>query len=149
MSIQNPNCLVNLSHKFGVAPELTFDLIKKAADMGLNVKGICFHCGSQNQNALKYIEALEYCRDICRKAALHGIGIEIIDIGGGFPDRLPGAGHAAGRILRPDHRISRTIFFKLPYHRRTWKGPVWAVHDLGFPRDRPIDAQRGLVVLLR
>ena len=85
MSIQNPNCLVNLSHKFGVAPELTFDLIRKAADLGLTVKGICFHCGSQNQNALKYIEALEYCRDICRKAALRGIHIEIIDIGGGFP----------------------------------------------------------------
>jgi ornithine decarboxylase len=85
LSIQNPNCLVNLSHKFGVAPELAFDLIRKTAEAGLNVKGICFHCGSQNQNALKYLEALEYCRDICRKAALRRIPIEIIDIGGGFP----------------------------------------------------------------
>jgi ornithine decarboxylase len=85
MSIQNPNCLVNLSHKFGIAPERAFDLIQKTAKAGLCVKGICFHCGSQNQNSLKYIEALEYCRDICRKAALKGIGIEIIDIGGGFP----------------------------------------------------------------
>jgi ornithine decarboxylase len=85
MSIQNPNCLVNLSHKFGIAPELTFDLIEKTAKLGLSVKGICFHCGSQNQNSLKYIEALEYCRDICRKAALRGITIEVIDIGGGFP----------------------------------------------------------------
>jgi ornithine decarboxylase len=85
MSIQNPNCLVNLSHKFGVAPELTFDLIRKGADMGIRIKGICFHCGSQNQNSLKYIEALEYCRDICKKAALRGIKIEVIDIGGGFP----------------------------------------------------------------
>ena len=85
MSIQNPAALVNLSHKFGVAPELTFGLIQKAAALGLDVKGICFHCGSQNQNSLKYIEALEYCRDICRKAALKGIRIEIIDIGGGFP----------------------------------------------------------------
>jgi ornithine decarboxylase len=85
MSIQNPNCLVNLSHKFGIAPELTWDLIEKAAGLGLSIKGICFHCGSQNQNSLKYIEALEYCRDICRKAALKGISIEVIDIGGGFP----------------------------------------------------------------
>lgn len=85
MSIQNPNCLVNLSHKFGIAPELTFDLIEKTAKLGLRVKGICFHCGSQNQNSLKYIEALEYCRDICRKAALKRIPIEVIDIGGGFP----------------------------------------------------------------
>ncbi|MBN2187804.1 MAG: type III PLP-dependent enzyme [Chitinispirillaceae bacterium] len=85
LSIQNPNCLVNLSHKFGIAPELAFDLIKKTAALGLTIKGICFHCGSQNQNALKYIEALEYCRDICRKAALKGIAIDTIDIGGGFP----------------------------------------------------------------
>ena len=35
MSIQNPGCLVNLSHKFGVAPERTWDLIRKAHDMGL------------------------------------------------------------------------------------------------------------------
>lgn len=85
MSIQNPACLVNLSHKFGVAPEHTFDLIKKTAKLGLRIHGICFHCGSQNQNSLKYIEALEYCRDICRKAALNGIAISVIDIGGGFP----------------------------------------------------------------
>lgn len=85
MSIQNPGCLVNLSHKFGVAPERTWDLIRKAHELGLNVAGISFHAGSQNESPLKYIEALEYCRDICAKAALKGIDIEIIDIGGGFP----------------------------------------------------------------
>jgi len=85
MSIQNPGCLVNLSQKFGVTPEKTFDLIKKAHGMGLRVFGISFHAGSQNENPLKYIEALEYCKDICGKAALAGINIEVIDIGGGFP----------------------------------------------------------------
>lgn len=85
MSIQNPGCPVNLSHKFGVAPEKTWKLIRKAHKMGLSVAGISFHAGSQNENALKYIEALEYCRDIYRKAALRGIHFEMIDIGGGFP----------------------------------------------------------------
>ena len=85
MSIQNPGCLVNLSQKFGVVPTQTFPLIAKAHAMGLTVKGISFHVGSQNENQLKYVEALEYCRDICRKAALSGIVLEIIDIGGGFP----------------------------------------------------------------
>lgn len=85
MSIQNPGCLVNLSHKFGVAPEKTWQLICKAKELGLNVVGICFHAGSQNENPLKYIEALEYCRDIYRKAALHGMIFDTIDIGGGFP----------------------------------------------------------------
>jgi ornithine decarboxylase len=85
MSIQNPGCLVNLSQKFGVVPTQTFALIAKAHSMGITVKGISFHVGSQNENQLKYIEALEYCRDICRKAAISGIILEIIDIGGGFP----------------------------------------------------------------
>ncbi|MCL2688692.1 MAG: type III PLP-dependent enzyme [Chitinispirillia bacterium] len=85
MSIQNPGCLINLSQKFGIVPEKTYDLIKKAHDMGLCVKGISFHAGSQNENPLKYIEALDYCRDICEQAARAGIHLEIIDIGGGFP----------------------------------------------------------------
>lgn len=85
MSIQNPNCLVNLSHKFGVAPEKTFGLIEKARELGVRVKGISFHAGSQNQSPMKYIEALEYCRDICWKAASSGSALEVIDIGGGFP----------------------------------------------------------------
>jgi len=85
MSIQNPGCLVNLSHKFGVSPENTWDLVGKAHKLGLQVAGISFHAGSQNENPLKYIEALEYCRDIYRKAALAGIDFDTIDIGGGFP----------------------------------------------------------------
>jgi ornithine decarboxylase len=85
MSIQNPACLVNLSHKFGVKPTETFSLIKQTHEKGLAVKGISFHVGSQSENALKYLEALEYCRDICRKSALTGIALDIIDIGGGFP----------------------------------------------------------------
>ncbi|MBD3344563.1 MAG: type III PLP-dependent enzyme [Chitinivibrionales bacterium] len=85
LSIQNPGCVVNLSHKFGVEPEAAFDLIKAAHERGLMVEGICFHVGSQNENSLKFNEALEYCRDICRKAALAGIVLKIIDIGGGFP----------------------------------------------------------------
>jgi ornithine decarboxylase len=85
MSIENPAAMVNLSHKFGVAPSKTFGLIRKAHAMGLTVAGISFHCGSQNESHVKYLEALGYCRDICRKAALNKIPIEIIDIGGGFP----------------------------------------------------------------
>jgi ornithine decarboxylase len=85
MSIQNPACLVNLSQKFGVVPAQTFSLIAQAHRKGLRVKGISFHTGSQNESPGKYTEALEYCRDICRKAALSDIVLEIIDIGGGFP----------------------------------------------------------------
>jgi ornithine decarboxylase len=85
MAIENPQSLVNLSHKFGAGPLDVFDLIQKAHQMGLSVAGISFHCGSQSEHQAKYIEALEYCRQICRQAALAEIPLEIIDIGGGFP----------------------------------------------------------------
>jgi ornithine decarboxylase len=85
LSIQNPHCLVNLSQKFGIEPDRAFDLIMYAHKLGLNVDGIAFHTGSQNEQPLKYIEALEYCRDICKKAALRGVRMRTIDIGGGFP----------------------------------------------------------------
>jgi ornithine decarboxylase len=85
ISIQNPGSLVNLSYKFGIVPQRAFALIEKAIALGLRVTTLSFHAGSQNENNLKYIEALEYCRDICRRAALAGHPLEIIDIGGGFP----------------------------------------------------------------
>jgi ornithine decarboxylase len=85
MSIQNPAALVNLSHKFGVAPQDAFDLVEKGRRLGLTIAGLSFHAGSQNENALKFIEALEYCRDICWRAAASGAPLEIVDIGGGFP----------------------------------------------------------------
>jgi ornithine decarboxylase len=85
MSIQNPHCMVNLSHKFGIPPEKAWGLIESAREMGLSVKGLSFHAGSQNESPLKYIEALEYCRDIAWKSAVAGTPLEIIDIGGGFP----------------------------------------------------------------
>jgi ornithine decarboxylase len=85
MSIQNPACLVNLSHKFGVTPRNTYAMIEKARAAGLMVKGVCFHAGSQNESPVKFIEALEYCRDITWKSAANGTPLEIIDIGGGFP----------------------------------------------------------------
>ncbi len=85
MSIQNPTALVNLSHKFGIAPQDVFGLVEMGRALGLKVVGISFHAGSQNESSLKFIEALEYCRDICWKAATSGAPLEIIDIGGGFP----------------------------------------------------------------
>lgn len=85
VAVQNPSSLVNLSYKFGAAPQDALPLIRKAAELGITVRGISFHTGSQNENNLKYIEALDYCRDICRMAALSGVSLDIIDIGGGFP----------------------------------------------------------------
>lgn len=85
ISISNPDCPVDLSLKFGAEPKDALDLIKKAYNKGISVKGVSFHVGSQNINAYKYVEALEYCKDIFKLAGLKGIYFDTLDIGGGFP----------------------------------------------------------------
>jgi ornithine decarboxylase len=85
ISVQNPHSLVNLSYKFGIGPDKAMDLIRFANAKGISVAGLCFHAGSQNVHNEKYLEALDYCRDIARDSHLAGIPLEIIDIGGGFP----------------------------------------------------------------
>jgi ornithine decarboxylase len=112
MSIQNPSCMVNLSHKFGCAPTQTYSLIAKAHAMGLTMSGISFHVGSQNESPLKYIEALDFCRDICRKAALSGISLDIIDIGGGFPINYLNPVPPVQRFCQPINEYLERYFSK-------------------------------------
>lgn len=85
LSFPNPDCVVNLSYKFGVDPGHAEDLAMKASEMGLNVKGICFHVGSQSLNPYKYVDAIVECRRIFNLLALRGLYLEVLDIGGGFP----------------------------------------------------------------
>lgn len=85
ISFPNPDCVVNLSYKFGIPPEQAVDLALKAREMGLDVKGLCFHVGSQSLNPYKYVDAIIECRRIFNLLALKGLCLEVLDIGGGFP----------------------------------------------------------------
>ncbi|MGE5403469.1 MAG: type III PLP-dependent enzyme [Candidatus Saccharibacteria bacterium] len=85
LSFPNPDCVVNLSYKFGIDPAGAVDLAFKARDMGLSVKGLCFHVGSQSVNPYKYIDAIVESRRIFNLLALKGLYLELLDIGGGFP----------------------------------------------------------------
>ncbi len=108
IAVQNPSSLVNLSYKFGAAPQDALPLIRKAVELGIRVRGISFHTGSQNENNLKYIEALDYCRDICRMAALAGVNLDIVDIGGGFPiSYIAGAPQASEFCLPINEYLGR------------------------------------------
>jgi ornithine decarboxylase len=60
-------------------------LLRKAVGMGLKVRGISFHAGSQLVNNFKYVEAIGTCRQLFSLASLEGIHLDTLDIGGGFP----------------------------------------------------------------
>lgn len=85
LSFPNPDCVVNLSYKFGIDPEHAISLAVKARDMGLSVKGLCFHVGSQSLNPFKHVDAITECRRLFNLLTVEGFSLEMVDIGGGFP----------------------------------------------------------------
>ncbi len=76
---------VEMSSKFGAEPGEAGKLIRLAADMGLVVEGISFHVGSQCVNFNNYTAALEITSEIFNDARKKGYGLNLVDIGGGFP----------------------------------------------------------------
>ena len=73
--------LLELSSKFGTTPEDAALLLKRVADAGA-APAITFHVGSQCLSPFSYAQAIEMAR---RTAALAGMKIAALDIGGGFP----------------------------------------------------------------
>jgi ornithine decarboxylase len=73
--------LLELSSKFGTTPDDAARLLKRVVQAGA-APGITFHVGSQCLSPFSYAQAIEMAR---RTAALAGIEIAALDIGGGFP----------------------------------------------------------------
>ncbi len=76
---------VEMSTKFGTEVGDAANLIQQAFDMGLKVEGISFHVGSQCTNFNNYTEALAIAAEIFHDARRKGYGLNLVDIGGGFP----------------------------------------------------------------
>lgn len=76
---------VEMSTKFGAEPGDARQLIQQAFDMGLKVEGISFHVGSQCTNFDNYAAALAITAEIFNDARKKGYGLNLVDIGGGFP----------------------------------------------------------------
>ncbi len=70
-----------LSKKFGAAPAHAVELIQRLARTGYKV-GICFHVGSQIEDADTYERALRSADWVRNRA---GVDLAGLDIGGGFP----------------------------------------------------------------
>ena len=71
--------------KFGVSAQEAFELYDLAArNPRLRVQGIACHIGSQIGSPEPYLEALECLLEIADRLDSGGVGIEQIDVGGGF-----------------------------------------------------------------
>jgi ornithine decarboxylase len=86
VSVRNPGAMVDLSRKFGCDPEDLLTLARLAADLGVRVRGLSFHVGSQTLDAAKHVEAVRACTKLMAAARRERLGtFDTLDIGGGFP----------------------------------------------------------------
>lgn len=86
VAFRNADATVDLSKKFGCSPQQAEEIILHAQSIGIHVKGLSFHVGSQCKTADKHVEAIEFCSELI--SALnkkYNTQLHILNIGGGFP----------------------------------------------------------------
>ncbi|MEJ0036783.1 MAG: type III PLP-dependent enzyme [Gammaproteobacteria bacterium] len=86
VSFRSPGAVCDLSRKFGCDPENAVALARLAAELGVEVRGLSFHVGSQAADAGKHVEAIEACTKLLAACRKEKLGVcDTLDIGGGFP----------------------------------------------------------------
>jgi ornithine decarboxylase len=102
VSFRSPGAVCDLSRKFGCDPEAVLDLARCAAELGIGVRGLSFHVGSQTADATKHVEALEACASLLAAARREKLGaFDTLDIGGGFPIDYAQPVQDIGRFCAP------------------------------------------------
>jgi ornithine decarboxylase len=76
-----------LSRKFGCEPAYAADILDLAHRSGLVPYGISFHVGSQQHNVEAWDRALASTAAVFKTCAERGIGLSMVNLGGGFPAR--------------------------------------------------------------
>jgi len=74
-----------LSRKFGADLDEAERLMLLAQDLGLVPYGVTFHVGSQCTDPSAWPRAIGRCGQLFERLASHGIQLDMLDIGGGFP----------------------------------------------------------------
>src|SRR6266513_1386684 len=83
-------------------PDDLLPLARLAADLGIGVRGLSFHVGSQTADAGKHVEALAACARLMAAARRERLGaFDTLDIGGGFPIEYGQPVQDIGRFCAP------------------------------------------------
>ena len=86
VSFRSPGAVCDLSRKFGCDPEDALALARLASELGITVRGLSFHVGSQAGDSAKHVEALHACARLMAAGRRRKLGaLDTLDIGGGFP----------------------------------------------------------------
>jgi ornithine decarboxylase len=86
VSFRSPGAVCDLSRKFGCDPEDALELARVGAELGIDVRGLSFHVGSQAVDSGKHVEAIEACARLLATGRREKLGtFDTLDVGGGFP----------------------------------------------------------------
>ncbi len=86
LGFRSQAAIVDLSKKFGCTVAEADGMLSLAARLGIHIKGLAFHVGSQCSNAEQQVKAIEACNTLMRRFWDRGPApMSILDIGGGFP----------------------------------------------------------------
>src|SRR5579871_4435656 len=120
VSFRSPGAVCDLSRKFGCDPEDLLGLARLAAEVGVGVRGLSFHVGSQAADSAKHVEALQACVKLMARGRRDRLGaFDTLDIGGGFPIDYAQPVQDIGRFCEP----LRTALGKLPQRVRVIAEP--------------------------
>ncbi len=105
LAYRSPHARVDLSSKFGVAPDAAETLVRAALDRGIRVGGFSFHVGSQLDDPARFAEATAATLALMdRLESSLPVRLDMLDIGGGFPasyDQLVAPLETIADALRP------------------------------------------------
>jgi ornithine decarboxylase len=120
LSFRDPTAVVDLSRKFGCEPAAVVAMLELARSLGVTVRGLSFHVGSQVAEPKKYVEAIGVCAELIEQASASGLAdLDLLDIGGGFPIAYGGRMPPIRDFCRP----IRQALKKLPRHVRVIAEP--------------------------
>ncbi len=91
-----------LSRKFGCEPAMAETVLLHAHALGLKAYGVSFHVGSQQTRLDAWDQAVGEAKAIFERMLGHGIKLEMVNLGGGFPTKylkpVPGQSTYANAI---------------------------------------------------
>jgi len=120
VSFRSPGAVVDLSRKFGCDPENLIELARLARKLGIPVRGLSFHVGSQAADPSKHVEAIGVCVKLMAQAKREKLGVfDTLDIGGGYPIEYGEKVADIGRFCAP----IRAAIAKLPARIRVIAEP--------------------------
>jgi len=79
------NAVCRFSMKFGADMNTARHLLDRAQQLGLQVIGVSFHCGSGQMTSKAFVDAIQNARMMMNYGTKLGFHMNLLDLGGGFP----------------------------------------------------------------